>query len=386
MGVLESWEYWMSKGKELNILVFPYRDAYFFSKYGPAVRDLQIILGLSKVRSVRKIHVINRPVSIYERLLNKRTPSYINDDKVETHNSTSWDLIGPIGRRKWLDKCYSEVEYNWFYQADCINVVLDFNPFGSNYIKNIKADYYWYDLIDNFSKHNRFDQRERALVTSKYKWVSQHADLITGVSSGAVESFDKGIVMPNAVGISADDVRGEASPTPKFDFGFIGFLTNKFDVDLVKLLSQSGFSVGIYGDAYDRETATELASLAGVSLMGRFRHDEITKIVGTFKVGLIPYKADKLHDESPLKLYQYIKHGRPVLTSVPFEKSNRYIRSYWGGSDAQILQTARSLVTAWEDPDVRQELIDLIEPTDYWDGKLTNLIEATLFDDLESSE
>ncbi len=53
----------------MRFIIVGYRDAYFWNEFGTSVRDLQIAEILSRENEVI---FINRPVSIYERLLNKR--------------------------------------------------------------------------------------------------------------------------------------------------------------------------------------------------------------------------------------------------------------------------------------------------------------------------
>ena len=47
------------------------------------------------------------------------------------------------------------------------------------------------------------------------------------------------------------------------------------------------------------------------------------------KVGLLPYRQEISHDGSPLKLYEYLRYCKPVLTSIDYELTDqRYIINY----------------------------------------------------------
>jgi hypothetical protein len=105
---------------------------------------------------------------------------------------------------------------------------------------------------------------------------------------------------------------------PKFDFGFIGFVTDKIDIEFIASLSKS-YSVAIYGDFYDRKVKAKLAGLSNVFLLGGFRYQNLPKICRSFKVGLLPYREDRSHDGSPLKLYEYLRYLRPVISSIDYE-------------------------------------------------------------------
>ncbi len=38
----------------INLVVLLYRDSYFYSKYGPSVRDLQFLFELEKLSKIKK--------------------------------------------------------------------------------------------------------------------------------------------------------------------------------------------------------------------------------------------------------------------------------------------------------------------------------------------
>ena len=218
-------------------------------------------------------------------------------------------------------------EPNFDFKKDDYNVVLDFLPIGflPGWVRNV--DFYWYDAIDNFTKHNRYTDREKNLVEEKYKFVSANADLITGVSEGIRNQFPRGyVVIPNALLEDYSCVEHR----PAFDFGFIGFITDKFDVGAVKKLAESGYKVAVYGEFYDGVVESALLRVEGVYLFGKFRGADVPGILSSFKVGLIPYLVDRMHDESPLKLYQYLSSGLPVMSSFDFgvESENVYLYAF----------------------------------------------------------
>ena len=326
----------------INIVAITYRDAYFFQKYGPAVRDLQILLTLSELDNVT-ISLLDRPVSLYERALGKIfRPSTFSEYDIEVYDTTSFDLLGPLRRRLWWNKaipCFLDGMLPKLKDDGAINVFLDFMPIGIPSAKSLEGWIYWYDYIDNFTKHNRFSAIERRFVEDKYCFVKDHAQLLTFVSSeclanvcfsGTVSAERR--VLTNKLFI--DRVGAKQYPRvdgygePKFDFGFIGFVTDKLDIEFIARLSV-GYSVAIYGDFYDRKVKAKLAGLANVFLLGGFRYQNLPKICRSFKVGLLPYREDRSHDGSPLKLYEYLRYLRPVISSINYEiTDDTYIKNY----------------------------------------------------------
>lgn len=315
------------------LLCVPYRDTYFWNSFGFSVRDLQFLYVLKSLNYFQNISIVNRPVSIYEKITTKKRLS--KPKGFEVYDYLSLDLIGPLKKRSWTEYCYKHLFKKAINELIDSNdydeiIVLDFTPIAilpHVYHKKIKITY-WYDLIDNFTKHNRFTIKEKELVEKKYTHVENHYHFITSVSSKAATAMDRedAYVITNGVFNEGEPIR---KPTGNlaYDFGFVGFITDKFDTKFIQQLTTMGFTVVIYGKAYDKEVAKQLKSI-GVELKGAFKHKDLPSIISTFKVGLIPYLQHKLHDESPLKMYEYLKNNTPCMTSVNYELSNKYIRNY----------------------------------------------------------
>lgn len=323
----------------VNILALPYRDSYFYDKFGPAVRDLQIILALSENIYVSKITVINRPVSIYERLTTKRKKRSIPSLKIDTIDITSFNILGPIFRRKWFKNIYIKIIKRILpivYNKNQVNILLDFSPISMINRDDIKGWFLWYDFIDNFIKHNRFSKREKLLVREKYNFIKYAAQFITAVTKECLENTDLAAhkntyILNNCIFSNFLPSRNKERKDNNeniFDFGFIGFITNKFDLSFIDFLSRKGYSIAIYGKAFDYKVQKKLMKINNVYLGGAFSYSDLADICKTFRVGLLPYRIEKSHDGSPLKLYEYLRYGRPCLTSMDFEIMNENIVNY----------------------------------------------------------
>lgn len=323
---------------KINLLVAPYRDSYFYEKFGPAVRDLQILDVLSQLELVEEVTVLNRPVSVFERLLGRKFFSKkIAKDKIKTYDKTSGDLLGAIKGRSWAEDVYYTVINEHLKRCkseNSINIFLDFLPIGKFDEKNLDGWVYWYDFIDNFKKHNRFSTKEKELVESKYSFVRRNANFVTAVSDACLEgnapySSDQKRVITNKVFVpSCESYFTEAKVRPSYDFGFLGFVTDKFDIKFIETLARH-YTIAIYGQVLDKSIGRELGKIKNVTVHGKFSYVQISQICRTFKVGLLPYLTEKSHDGSPLKLYEYMKYNIPCLTSMDYEISNVfYIRNY----------------------------------------------------------
>lgn len=371
--------------KKLNFIVTPYRDRYFLARYGNAVRDLHMIQALTSVPDVAGISVINRPVTVHERVLLRKRPGiggapHKSFPGVEWIDRTDTSLFGPLRRRRWLEYCYRkwEEQIAALRNPDCINVLLDFTPLSKLDYKRIGCDVVWYDAIDNFTRHNRFSRAEIELVRQKYSYVSSHAQIVSGVAAGAVDAIAGGgesLVLPN--GLPADEPGAGIQPLEEgaHDFGFMGFVTDKFDINLARSLSAAGYTIGVFGDVYDAKIKEELQSIPSVRLSGAFTRDQAPAISRKFKVGLIPYLKHKLHDESPLKLYQYLSWGKPVLSSVAYEVSNRFIEVYAGMTEVALQAAGQRLVEASKVTEIREEIAASIGAGLSWKNKIRTPLE-----------
>lgn len=313
------------KMEKINIIVFPYRSSYFKRKYGIAVRDIQIIELLKTHPAVDNILVVERPLSIYELLLGRysATPGHFVD--------YSFDLFGPLKGREWTEYCYSksilkvkELTKSW----DNL-VVLDFTPIAKIQKASVGPCFFWYDVIDNFTKHNRFNSVQKRLVSEKYHLVNKDADLITGVTEDALNEFTNlsTLAMPN--GVFPHESYQEKATVP-FKYGFFGFITDKFDVDFIKKLAEAdpNASFILCGEVLDKAIEKQLKAVCNVKLYGRFSRKDTAKLASKFEVGIIPYRKDKSHDGSPIKLYEYMWFGKPILTSIDYEYGSDFVINY----------------------------------------------------------
>lgn len=347
----------------MRFIIIGYRDSYFWNDFGTSVRDLQIAEILSRNNEVI---FINRPVSIYERLLNKSKRKSVfskYSSRINFVDITSCDLIGPLKGRLWTEKCYTRIftdtlkTYTEYYNGKVC--VIDFTPLAQiKYVKQ-KNVYYWYDLIDNFSIHNRFSEREKEIVKRKYEYVNIHANLITGVSSKAIKEFtnENVHVMPNGVYFESEEV---TNSTPSdfdriYDLGFVGFVTDKFDVEFVNKLSEK-HSIVIWGKFYDESVTNKLSK--NIKIAGKFNYCYLPGIMKTFKVGLLPYLQNKSHDESPLKMYEYFKHGIPCLSSMDFEIESLWFSNYTKLNSDELEQKINYFIISSDSDDIRTSIKD----------------------------
>jgi glycosyltransferase involved in cell wall biosynthesis len=113
----------------------------------------------------------------------------------------------------------------------------------------------------------------------------------------------------------------EVSDLPRPVLGFAGnFLASKVDFDLLEAvaLALPQWSLLLIGpSAPETASALErLAELPSVRWLGQKPYAELPRYVAAFDVGLIPYVTNAYTRSCfPLKLYEYLAAGKPVVAS-----------------------------------------------------------------------
>lgn len=369
--------------QKISILIFPYRDAYFWDKYGCAVRDLHIIKALDSLDCVHNIILVNRPVSIYERFTSKKKKITTIKGLTKTHiyDVTDFDILGPLGKRKWLKSCYNKYlgELKKLFLSSSKNtkkIVLDFTPLSDINFDEFNDCYFWYDLIDNFSKHNRYSDIEKKLVNTKYANLHKY-DLITAVSEPCFKTIDHKNARTVANGLVENTVQNDVNTSKKAEhtFGFIGFITDKFDILFLEhlLLTNQNSTAAIYGDAYDKEIITKLKSIKNVTCYGKFHENDVDDILMSFKFGIVPYRHELSHDESPLKIYKYLNAGKPIISTIRYEVENEYI-FYVNESNISEMSIFINSLSNIPHEKLATKVKNTINRSYFWDDKLKSIL------------
>jgi len=113
-------------------------------------------------------------------------------------------------------------------------------------------------------------------------------------------------------------------PTGRFVIGFTGSLKAWHGTEILidaaaRMLPQVDAHLLIVGDGPDRAALTDRAEAAGLSdrltVTGWVPHARLPGLIARMDVAAAPYPASARHYFSPLKLYEYLALGRPVVAS-----------------------------------------------------------------------
>ncbi len=100
--------------------------------------------------------------------------------------------------------------------------------------------------------------------------------------------------------------------------GYIGVLGAWMDGEALAFLARSrpDWSLVLIGPILDRALAKRLRSFRNVYLLGTKCHEDLPALVRRFAVALIPFALTRLtRAVDPIKLYEYLAAGKPVVTS-----------------------------------------------------------------------
>jgi hypothetical protein len=109
--------------------------------------------------------------------------------------------------------------------------------------------------------------------------------------------------------------------------GYYGALAQWFDYELVKFAAvmRPDYEFVLIGPRYDSSlAASAIERFANIHWLESRPHNEIPRYLKFFDVATIPFKLGAItHSTSPLKLFEYMAGGKPVVTTAMHE-SARY--------------------------------------------------------------
>lgn len=163
-----------------------------------------------------------------------------------------------------------------------------------------------------------------------------HADLITVVSERlydivSVQYPDKPVLLlPNAADFSFfQDARSLPTPAdmarlPRPIVGFYGSISTWIDLDFTVQLAKHRPDVSFVLIGPDTVgAARRLANSPNIYLLGRKWYHELPAYAGSFDVAFIPFQVRNMtHSSSPIKMYEHLAAGLPVLCTCIQEAVN----------------------------------------------------------------
>lgn len=182
-----------------------------------------------------------------------------------------------------------------------------------------------YDCIDNYTEFEDLVHHEAVIKESEQQLLNL-ADLVLTSSTGLFEEKkavnDNTYLVPNGVEtkyfnynyipvIKPDDI-----PDSEKIIGYYGAISSWFDIELVRSLAVSLPEVAVVLIGEVSTDISHLSSLLNVTLLGEKPYHLLADYLYYFDLAIIPFIKNSLTLMSdPVKLYEYLAAGKPVLTT-----------------------------------------------------------------------
>jgi glycosyltransferase involved in cell wall biosynthesis len=206
-----------------------------------------------------------------------------------------------------------------------------YDPSAARMIGSSGEELAVYDCVDDYTEQTT-SSRKRELVATCDRIAVLRSRLVFATSTTMYERQRRlnpsTHLVPNAgdydhfaAAADREIAAPEVSDLPRPVLGFAGnFLASKVDFDLLEDVARAlpqatlllvGPATGETAPALER-----LAQLPSVRWLGQKPYAELPRYVAAFDVGLIPYVSNAYTRSCfPLKLYEYLAAGKPVVAS-----------------------------------------------------------------------
>jgi len=215
-------------------------------------------------------------------------------------------------------------------------ILWTFNPFSEGLIGKLGERFAIYECVDELSaakglvRKEVVQEQERRLMEKVQMMIVTHDNLYRSkqtktrniylIPNGAeVEHFKK-------VSLSETPIAQELQTIPRPIIGFLGSVQYWLDFDLLRFLAlaRPRWSFVFVGPVGRLAQAEKIQALPNVYLLGRKPYDDLPSYLKGFDVCLNPYLTDDTAlNCSPLKLYEYLASGKPVV-SVDMPEARKF--------------------------------------------------------------
>ena len=238
-------------------------------------------------------------------------------------------------------------------------------------LRGLPADLTVYEVRDDYAASTD-DPRARRRVERAHRRMLASSDLVIAVSDRLVGDIRP--VRPDveltSVGVEREffDVIDDSAALPALRalrrprIGMIGNLNDRVNWDLVERLAgeHPEADLAIVGPVYNagdmtRNAVRHLETLSNVRFLGAVEQSQIPSTIAAFDVCLIPYRISEAVERiNPLKLYQYLAGGKPVVsTAIPIVERFKDVVA-WCHSDEEFSHAVIAALAGRDDPARRE--------------------------------
>ena len=388
----------------MNIVMVPFHDYKKWINEGFRTRDAHLCQHFERCHEVEKILVINRPVSLAERILRhcdwKTSVSHVIFRKCGVQ-------LVKMSEKVWcLDIVLSDFfkvaiqRKAWWFTAfkykkvtDAINhalaelnmeeaILLLQNPMAIGAAENVNCSKFVFDAIDNWLYHPQMQDKE--LIKRNYEYVEKNADLILTVSEALTKTFSHNnnvYWVPNGVDIEYfEEAINKKDATKKVVVGYVGKIQDRVDFDLIEECVRIFPNVDFVflGPIYSQKERSKnlMEAYENIQFKGDVHYNNLPQEMKNFDVTIIPHKVDEFTNSmNPLKLYEYLAAGKIVVTSevAGIDNISPYVlKATEQGEFISCLKQAieKSRATNFEP----QEIVDSVPMDCRWNNRVDKIL------------
>jgi glycosyltransferase involved in cell wall biosynthesis len=235
----------------------------------------------------------------------------------------------PFRLRVWINRCALQhalltyLRMCGFRKNNTIHWLFPPHPYLDELIRTIPHHLLVAHIVDNFANF-REDKWLHDHAAMQYPKLQRDADVIITGSEFNHRLFSAGrkhcYLFENAVD---EAFIGEPSSLPYLEgscprLGYIGTISQRTDLDLLKYMAcqKPNWIILIAGRQELSLHENGLMDLPNIHYLGIIPYSELPKFLKSLDVCLIPHKnTDYCKSMSPLKLYQYMASGRPIVST-----------------------------------------------------------------------
>jgi glycosyltransferase involved in cell wall biosynthesis len=265
--------------------------------------------------------------------------------------------------------------------------VVFYNPFNGYLIPPGCRSHTIYEVVDDPS----LDGRDQRWAEGHEKWV-RTADIVTATAEAIhaqmVRARPDALLLPNGVRYEDWAVRGP-SPVPSdmraareksIIVGYYGAIAEWMDFDLWTAAARlrPDWAFVWIGFPYKPEITARIeraAALPNVFYLGKKMYRELPAYLGQFDVATIPFVLNPItHACSPLKLFEYLAAGKPVV-ATRMREILKYQSVGFAGTAEEFVAKVESALQRRNDPSY-QRLLRAEAEANTWRARAAMLCRA----------
>jgi len=394
-------------GSKLNIIMFGFNDWETWRSGGFCTRCAKFAKLLSERPEIGKIVVVSTPKSIFTkfwRALGRRSGysgTYIARGL--------WFSLRQVGKnvyaldhfrllpREEASNLFLKINsfiHNRFLRTQILSVakrleIEDFilwlaNPLMATHIGRLGERVSVFDAIDDWRLHPQ-KRRIRKTLVDAYERVVKKADIITTVSEQLKHQLSAGRTnvhwVPNGIDVAFFSSPRPAPPELAYlthpIFEYVGRLQERVDVDLIEgiALAIPEASIALVGPVLAPSHFGKLKKQSNVHFLGPKNHADIPAFMQHADVCIMPHVVDDFTKSmNPLKLYEYIAAGSPVVaTKIAGLESFKRL-AYLAPDSKAFVAKLKALAGAELRLDMEKQRADFLHSCD-WQKRLDSLLE-----------